>query len=242
MNRAVILIIAVLVVGVGAWAVRSTSSAPAGTALMPVQIEGMDDPTTRVAVIGERSRPAVQGNPDARIKIIEFGDYGCPACGTFYASVKPQIDLAYGDADDVAFTWYDLPGSSPHSFVASRAAWCAGDQGRYWEYHGALFENQATWRVAPSAPLGELESYADDIGLDGGQFSSCLRSDAYAEVVTANLELARSLGVAGTPTVMLSDGSGTGSRLASSFAAIRDAVDAARAAAGAGESGDESGS
>ncbi len=245
MNRAVIVIIALLVVGIGAWAVRSSSGGSGDAALMPVAFEGLDDPATRATAITDRARPAIQGNPNARIKIIEFGDYGCPACAGFYASIKPQIDLAYGDADDVAFTFYDLPGSTQNSFVASRAAWCAGDQGAYWEYHGALFDNQDGWRLSPSAPLGQLESYAANLGLDQGEFSSCLRSDAHAELVTANLELARSLGVGTTPTIMLSDGSGQGARLQSSFAAIQAAVEAARGAAAGGEtqgSDDESGS
>jgi protein-disulfide isomerase len=239
MNRAVILIAAVLVVGIGAWAVRSSSGPPAGTAIDPIEIEGLDDAATLTAL----AQPVVQGNPDAPIKIIEFGDYGCPACGGFYATAKPQIDLAYGDAEDVAFVFYDLPITNlhPHAFVAARAARCAGDQGSYWEYHGALFENQSAWSLAASTPLSQLETYADNLGLDESRFSSCLRSDAHAEVVTANLELARNLGVSSTPTIMLSDGSGAATRLPGSFAAIEEAVNASRAAAGAG-TGNESGS
>jgi protein-disulfide isomerase len=240
MNRAVIVIAAVLVVGIGAWAVNSSSGAPAGTSIMPVEIEGLDDAATLTAL----AQPVVQGSPDAPIKIIEFGDYGCPACAGFYASAKPQIDLAYGDADDVAFVFYDLPilNLHPHAFVAARAARCAGDQGSYWEYHGALFENQNAWSLAAGTPLSQLESYAGNLGLDESRFSSCLRSDAYADVVTANLELARNLGVSGTPTIMLSDGSGSAARLPSSFSAIQEAVEASRAAAGGTGTDGESGS
>lgn len=230
MNRAVIVVIAVLVVGVGAWAVNRSSGAPAGTAIAPIEFEGMDDNE----VLARLARPAVQGNPDAPIKIIEFGDYGCPSCAGFYMQAKPQIDLEYGDADDVAFVYYDHPIMQlhPNAFVAARAARCAGDQGRYWEYHGALFENQNEWSPSPTTPLAELESYAANVGLDAGEFRSCLRSDAHAELVSANLQLGRNLGVSGTPTVMVSDGSGSAVRLPSSFAAIREAVEAARGAAG----------
>lgn len=245
MNRAVIVVAAVLVVGIGAWAVNMNSGAPAGTATMPVELD-VEGPEA----LAELAVPAVQGNPNARIRIVEFGDYGCPACAQFYSTAKPQIDLAYGESDDVSFVYYDFPivNLHPHAFVAARAARCAGDQGSYWEYHGALFENQSEWSLAPSTPLGRLESYAADLGLDEGEFSSCLRSDAHAEAVTANLELAQNLGVSGTPTLMVSDGSGTAARLPSSFAAIREAVEAARGGAAgsgadtAGTSGDTSGS
>jgi len=237
MNRAVIVVVALLVVGAGAFAVNMNSGAPSGTALEPIEFEGMDDPQQLARI----AQPMVQGNPDAAIKVIEFGDYGCPACGAFFAQVKPQVDLAYGSNDDVAFVFYDYPaGSSPHSFVVARAARCAGDQGMFWEYHGAIFQNQSEWRLAANTPMSALESYASDLGLDGGEFGSCLRSDRHAEVVSANFELGRNLGVTGTPTVMVSDGSGSAVRLGNDFASIREAVDAALGAGG--ESGAESGS
>ena len=156
MNRAVIVIAAVLVVAIGAFAVNMSSGAPAGTATAPVEFDGMDDMNT----LANLAQPAVQGNPEARIRIIEFGDYGCPACAGFYSTVKPQIELAYGDNEDVAFVYYDFPilQAHPHAFVAARAARCAGDQNMYWEYHGQLFENQRSWSLAASTPLGELES------------------------------------------------------------------------------------
>src|SRR6056297_998446 len=240
MNRAVIFIVAAIAIAIGVFALNTSSGAPAGTATVPVEVEGMDDMST----LADLAQPAVQGNPNAPIRIIEFGDYGCPACASFYSTVKPQIELAYGTNDEVAFVYYDMPimQAHPHAFVAARAARCAGDQGMYWEYHGALFDNQSAWSLAASTPLGALESYAADIGLDEGQFSSCLRSDAHAEVVTANLELARNLGVSGTPTVMVAGGSEPAQRLPNQFAPIQQAVDAALAAAGeSGDAGAESG-
>ncbi|MDT8368888.1 MAG: thioredoxin domain-containing protein [Longimicrobiales bacterium] len=226
MNRSVIVIIAVLLIGVGAVAFNLSSGAPAGTATIPVEFEGMDDPQR----LAELAQPVVFGNPDAAISVVEFGDYGCPACAQFMMQVKPQIDLAYGEADDVNFVFYDFPIISvhPHAFVAARAARCADDQGEYWAYHAALFENQGAWSLSASTPISQLEDYAGEIGLDRDAFRACLRSDRHAEVVSANLYLAQNLGVAGTPTVMVSDGSGSAARLGNSFEAIRAAVEAAR--------------
>lgn len=231
MNRSVIVVVALLAVGAAAFAVNMNSGAPAGAALEPIEFEGMDDP----AQLAQIAQPVVQGNPDARIKVIEFGDYGCPACGTFFAQVKPQFDLAYGANEDVAFVFYDFPaGSSPHSFVVARAARCAGDQGAFWEYHGALFTNQTEWRLAANTPMSSLEAYAAEVGIDEGEFSACLGSDRHAEVVSANFVLGRNLGVTGTPTVLVSDGSGSAARLPNDFGSIRTTVDAAL---GTGEEG-----
>lgn len=238
MNRAVIVVFALLAVGAGAFALNMNSGAPSGTALQLIEFEGMDDP----AQLAQLAQPVVQGNPNARIKVIEFGDYGCPACGQFFAQVKPQFDLAYGANEDVAFVFYDFPaGSSNHSFVVARATRCADDQGKFWEYHGAIFQNQAEWRLAANTPMGALEGYAAEVGMDVGEFGSCLRSDRHAELVSANMALGRNLGVTGTPTVYVSDGSGTAARLGNDFASIRATVDAALGAADE-TAGNESGS
>src|SRR5690606_31043959 len=86
---------------------------------------------------------------------------------------------------------------------AARAARCAGDQGRYWEYHDALYARQARWSGRSSTPLNDFEEYAAELGLDRAAFSACLRSDRHAEVVTANIMLGERLGVRGTPTVIV---------------------------------------
>jgi len=235
MNRAVIVVVALLAVGAAAFAVNMNSGAAAGAALQPIEFEGMDDN----AQLARIAQPVVEGNANASISIIEFGDYGCPACGSFWAQVKPQIELAYGANEDVAFVFYDYPaGSSPHSFVVARAARCAGDQGKFWEYHGALFENQTEWRLAANTPMAALEGYAADLGLDTGDFGACLNGDRHAEVVSANFLLGRNLGVTGTPYIIVSDNSGTPVRIASNrFEEIRAAVDAALG--GGEEAGDE---
>lgn len=193
-------------------------------ALAPVEFEGMEDGETVVAT----ARPMTLGNPDAPISIVEFGDFQCPGCGAFARQVKTQIELAYIDGGQVNFKFYDFPLITihPHAFLASRASRCADDQGLYWEYHNALFQNQRAWSMAQSAPLGMFEDYAAEAGLDTGDFRSCLRSDEYAVQITANLQLANLLGVSSTPTVMISQGDGTARRLADvSFPSISEVVD-----------------
>lgn len=179
----------------------------------------------------------VRIGPDgAPVSIIEFADYSCPGCAAFATQVKPLLDLSYADDDRVQYVFYDYP-FIQHSFLAARAARCAGDQGRYWDYHDVLFRNQPSWsRMAD--PAAEMESYAREIGLDRGDFRSCLRSDRHADVVTANLLLGRQLGVDGTPAIMVNTGQGRAQRVSdfNDVAAIRALVDGALARLSGGES------
>lgn len=208
-------------------------------ALEPVDFEGMDD---NVRVV-EIAQGMVLGNEDAPITIHEFGDYQCPGCGQFAALVKPQIEAGLVPEGNVKFVFYDFPLTSihPHAFLAARASRCAADQDQYWEYHGALFQNQSVWATSSTAPLGLFEDYAGELGLDEGAFSSCLRSDRHAELVSANMKLGELLGVTGTPSVLISQG-GAAQRLGdNSFGGIQAAVDAIlaeMAEAGEGDPGE----
>ena len=169
-----------------------------------------------------------RGDPDAPITILEFGDFQCPACQQFATFVKPQIDLAYVDEGVVRFVYHDYP-AHIHSFLASRAARCALDQGEqyFWPYHDQLFAHQSTWGVSQGPPMNAFEDYAETIGLNAGDFSTCLESDRHAEVVSANLRLGMELGVQGTPSIFMSSGGGRSIRVTrwSEFEAYQSVVE-----------------
>ena len=208
----------------GAALVLGGCGASSEVALAPVEFEGMDDQATVVSM----ASGVTLGNADAPITVAEFGDYQCPACASFALNVKPQVDLAYVQEGQVKFVYYDFPliNIHPHAFIAARAARCAGDQDRFWDYHNELFRNQRAWSLSAGAPLGLFEDYAESLGMDVASFRSCLRSDRHAEVVSANLQLSNMLGIASTPTIMVSRGGGMTRRLpGNDFNAIREAVD-----------------
>ena len=210
--------------GTFALALTALACSPGEVAVAPVEFEGMDDAATVVGL----AQGVTMGNPDAPISITEFADFQCPGCAGFAGQIKPQIELAYMQTDQVKFVFYDYPLVTihPHAFLASRAARCAGDQDRFWEYHDALFRNQRAWSMSQGAPLGLFEDYAAEAGLEASAFRACLRSDQHALTVTANMQLGNLLGVTGTPTLMVSQGDGTARRLSdNSFQAVRAAVD-----------------
>ena len=155
-----------------------------------------------------------RGDPNAPITIMEFGDFQCPACQQFATFVKPQIDLAYVDEGIVRFVYHDYP-AHIHSFLASRAARCALDQGEqyFWPYHDQLFAHQSTWGMSQNPPMNAFEDYAATIGLDVDDFSGCLDSDRHADVISANLRLGIELGVSGTPGMFMSSGGGRSIRV-----------------------------
>lgn len=194
----------------------------AGAVLAWNLVSGLTDQTARTPVPLEDTSaenllrlavPAEKGEGDTPIIIMDFSDYSCPACRQFAAAVKPFIDDPYVEQGLVRLQYFDfVTGNFPNSFVAARAARCAGDQGEYWAFHDLLFRGQDEW-ARQADPVGRFEEYASRIGLDRGDFRRCLRSDRHAEAVTANTLLARQLGVNATPTVFLNTGEGQGRRI-----------------------------
>ena len=177
----------------------------------PVEVVGVDDPEQLVSL----AQGMEMGDESAPVTIVEFGDYQCPGCAYFALNVQPLIEEEFVETGKARFVFYDFPlvGSGhPHSFLAARAVRCAEDQDRAWEYHEALYYNQTRWSPMGD-PSNEFVSYATDLGLDTGQFNSCLRSDEHATLVSANLRLGQELGVNGTPTVFISEGNGAARRM-----------------------------
>ena len=202
MKKLYIVLAVVAAVGIGAVGI-SVSSASGNAVTAPVAVEGIDDPERLV----ELAQGVTKGDENATVTIIEFGDFQCPACQAFALQVKPQIELAYVESGKAKFVYYDWPivSGHPNAFLAARASRCAADQDMYWEYHDNLFRNQARW-AAMTSPAATFVDYAETLGLDADEFSSCLHSDRHAELVTANLELGNQLGVRGTPTIYVEQG------------------------------------
>lgn len=214
---------AVAVIGVAAVGYSVGSNSFGAAATEPVVVEGLDDPTQLMSL----AQGIVKGDPDAPITIVEFADYSCPGCGQFALQIKPQVVLQYVETGRAKFVYYDFPLISihPHSFLAARAARCANDMGKFWEYQDQLFRNQPSWTVKSNVE-SDMVDFAVAAGLDEGGFEACLKSDAFADVVSANLRLAEELGINSTPTVMMSRGKGMARRLMTyDFASISAVID-----------------
>jgi protein-disulfide isomerase len=169
------------------------------------------------------------GDENAPITILEFADFQCPACQSFWGSTKPILDLAYIETGKVRMVFHDYPFNEmhPHAFLAARGARCAAEQDSFWPYHDRLFQEQGTWSMR-AEPMNDFLSYAADLGLNEGDFERCIKSDRHAQLVSANRVLGEQLGVSSTPTVLMDAGDGRSIPIEDwTPAGIREAIDAA---------------
>ncbi len=126
-----------------------------------------------------------EGTSAAGVKLVEYGDFQCPVCGTFYQVVK-QVADKYNNS--VVFQFRNLPLTSihPNAFAAARAAEAAGLQNKYWEMHDLLYTNQSTWANSTD-PLQLFDSYAQQLGLNVTKFNTDYASDAVNRAINADL-------------------------------------------------------
>ena len=147
----------------------------------------------------------VRGNKDAKVVLIEYGDFQCPGCGAAYPRVK-ALEEKYGENIAVVFRNFPLTNIHPNARAAAAAAEVAGLQGKYWEMHDALFENQDSWSDLSASERGKVfEGYAKQIGLDGAKFTKELDelSSRINQKISFDQALGRKLDVSGTPSFFL---------------------------------------
>jgi protein-disulfide isomerase len=148
----------------------------------------------------ESYSPHARGGNNAPVTLEEYGDYQCPPCGALFPMVK-AIEAQYGERVRFVFRQYPLP-THAHALVAARAAEAAGLQGRFWEMHDRLYENQTKWSTEID-PRPLYINYARDIGLDVDRFINDMNGPQAEARVTADRLRGRSVGVTGTPTLFV---------------------------------------
>lgn len=143
----------------------------------------------------------IKGNKDASVTLTEYSDFQCPACAQFYPIIK---DVLEEHGDKIAFEYKHFPLSSlhPHAIAAAKAAEAAGVQGKFFEMHDKLFENQNTWSKS-ATPQAFFNGYAEELGLDVSLFKQHMRSALIKEKVAAEFKEAQELGFTGTPSFLL---------------------------------------
>jgi protein-disulfide isomerase len=138
-------------------------------------------------------RDHIQGPADAPVTLVEYGDYECPYCGAAYPIIK-QVQARLGERLRFVFRNFPITTSHPHAERAAEAAEAAAAQGRFWEMHDLLYENQRRLRDQ------DLHSYAQQLGLDVELFDKEMADHAHAERVREDFMSGVRSGVNGTPT------------------------------------------
>ena len=156
-----------------------------------------------------------RGGKDAAVTIVGFSDYECPYCREADETIDEVLEK-YGDK--VRYVHRDFPLSfHANAQRAAEASRCANDQGKYWEYHGGLFEKQDLSGDA-------LGAIADDIGLDRSKFDECLKSEKHKESVESDLEAGAGIGVNGTPAFFINGRVLSAGRSVEAFSELIDPI------------------
>jgi protein-disulfide isomerase len=135
------------------------------------------------------------GPADAKVTMVEFGDFQCPYCQQWYTSVYEKIHTTYGDKIRFLYRDFPLP-IHPEAKPAAIAANCAGEQGRYWDYFQLLYAH---------TDLGSAvyQNYAQQIGLNLSSFNSCLKSGRFNKEIALDIQDGQRMGVSGTPAFFI---------------------------------------
>jgi protein-disulfide isomerase len=143
--------------------------------------------------------PHIRGNPKAPVTLEEFGDFECPTCSAYAVELK-KIEAEFGDRLRVIFREYPLyPTPHKHALIAAQAAEAAGLQGRFWEMHDKLYENQKAWTEATDV-MPMFIDYAKQIGIDTDRFGRELNGEIVAARIFQDGRRVHALGVTGTPS------------------------------------------
>lgn len=142
----------------------------------------------------------LQASTSAKVTVVEFGDYECPACGAYHPFVK-QLLTDFAGKLNYVFRNYPL---SQHlnAPIASQAVEAAGLQGKFWQMHDKIFETQNDWaNLSDPSPL--FIGYAKDLGLNVNQFTSDLNSQKVKDKISSDTNDGNTVGITETPTLYL---------------------------------------
>lgn len=162
---------------------------------LPVSAENVKVPEPRERVNVEGTSV---GDPNAPVKVVEYSDFNCIHCRNFWEDQEDNLYEDYVATGKVYFTYTPMSFISPTSFTAAEAAYCAMDQGKFWEYHDFIFANFGAEFTTPM-----LKAIAQKADLNVNTFSDCLGSNKYQTKVQQDLSSAQSQGINSTPTFMV---------------------------------------
>src|SRR2546422_7228857 len=203
-----IVIIASIVVGVVVASITAALMVPSQEAPATTTNEKSAATQSVEQITTELLSPSIAGAPalgsdDAKVTIVEFGDYQCTWCHRWHEGTKDTLVADYVNTGKVRFLFKDFPIndlSDRASSLAAEASYCAADQGKYWQYHDKVYSSwqgeNTGWVTRTS-----LEQFAKDVDVrDIPAFSDCLDSGKYSSVVKDNYYLQRSIGLDATPS------------------------------------------
>ncbi len=148
--------------------------------------------TLTVQMGGQSFSREIEGDPNAKVTIAEFSDYECPYCIQAVPTLQQLLAKYQGQVNMVHMNFV----VHPDAHLAALAGECAGEQGKYWAMHDAIFSQKKYDNAG-------LTQTAQSVGLNMSQFSACLTSGKYESALTAQQAAGNTVGVDGTPTFLI---------------------------------------
>lgn len=167
------------------------------------------------------------GNPNAKVTLVEFGDYQCFFCNKHFHETEELLMENYITTGKVKMIFKDFNIIGPDSVSASNAAHCASEQNMFWEYHDTLY-NHWTGENNGWAASENLVTFAEEMGLDMNKFNKCFEESRFQQKIDASNQDARTLELGGTPAFFVIGPDGQVTKIGgavpySNFASIFDA-------------------
>jgi protein-disulfide isomerase len=184
----------VLVVGVGAIA--------AVAVLIFVSRHGGSNTNASIPERTVSTQGRTLGSENAPVTVEEYSDFQCPYCARAAETIDPQVEQDYVGDGRVKLVFHTVALIGQESIWAAEAAECANDQGKFWEYHDKLFENQHGENQGAFS-IDNLKRFAQELGLDTQTFNLCLDSRQHEDLVNAETQDALKKGIQSTPTFMV---------------------------------------
>lgn len=195
------------------------------TATTPGTQTAQQAPGTPVKADVKIGHLPIEGKESAKITIIEFSDFQCPFCERWYKETYPQIKKEYIDTGKAKLYFRHFPlDFHLAAMPAAVGGECAQEQGKFWELHNKIFDNQEKLGTDVATSKTQLKTWAQELGLDTASFNSCLDSEKYKNKVTEDVNDGKAAGVNGTPTFYINGTQLVGAQPYEAFKAALDAV------------------
>ena len=189
----IVILLAVSVAGAAAYYFsRNRSSESSATA---------ENPQAPPAHVLKDGGGRFRGPENARLTLVEFGDYQCPSCRAYHPFVQELLSRFPKDLR-LEFHHYPLISIHPNSMAASTAVEAAGEQGKYWEMHDLVFEHQDQWAKNQN-PETDFLALANQLGLDPNKFMQAMRSPVVQDRILQDVGRARDADVEAVPTFFI---------------------------------------
>ncbi len=171
-------------------------------------------------------KDASMGDKNAPVTFIVYADYQCPFCGKFFSEVEPGIIKNYVNAGKVRFIHRDLAFLGPESVASAEAAECSKDQGKFWQFHDAVYMEEIKDGEEHNGNLNRdlFIRLAKQVGMDTNEFVKCYDAKKYSEEVANNVAAAQAAGINSTPSSFINGEEVPGAQPYSLFAGKIEAL------------------